>query len=133
MTNSATTHHGEQDESVKPIYKRRGLATCGPSVVTSNRVVDNRLVIPYNPYLTQRCNAHINVECRISVAACKYLFKYVHNVRLGIDGIVDTFHTHFAVILGVIRIRSLLNHHEIRRHSSKDIIDPSSYYKGGDR
>ena len=34
--------------------------------------------MPYNPYLTKKYNAHINVEVCSSVKAIKYLFKYVY-------------------------------------------------------
>jgi hypothetical protein len=45
-------------------------------------------------------------------------------IRLGIDGIIDIFRAYFAVISGVFRIRGLRKHHEVRRHSLDDIIDP---------
>ena len=40
--------------------------------------LDNRWVVPYNPYLTTKYNCHINVEICSSIAAIKYLFKYVY-------------------------------------------------------
>ncbi len=39
---------------------------------------DNRWVVPYNPYLSLFFNCHINVEVCSSVAAVKYLYKYVY-------------------------------------------------------
>jgi hypothetical protein len=39
---------------------------------------DNRWVVPYNPYLSLFFNCHINVEVCTSVAAVKYLYKYVY-------------------------------------------------------
>jgi hypothetical protein len=35
-------------------------------------------VVPYNPYLSLFFNCHINVEVCTSVAAVKYLYKYVY-------------------------------------------------------
>jgi hypothetical protein len=35
-------------------------------------------VVPYNPYLSLLFNCHINVEVCTSVAAIKYLHKYVY-------------------------------------------------------
>jgi hypothetical protein len=45
-------------------------------------------------------------------------------LRLGIDGIVYILQVHFAVILGTFRIRGLQKHHEIRRYTPDDIIEP---------
>lgn len=41
-------------------------------------VVDNRNVVPYNAYLLQRFECHINVELCQSLKAIKYLNKYVY-------------------------------------------------------
>lgn len=40
-------------------------------------LADNRHVVPYNPYLSQRYNSHINVEISTSSRAVKYLCKYI--------------------------------------------------------
>jgi hypothetical protein len=41
-------------------------------------VVDNRWVVPHNPYLTRKFNAHINIEVSAGIRSVKYLFKYVY-------------------------------------------------------
>jgi hypothetical protein len=38
--------------------------------------MDNRWVVPYNPYLCLKYNAHINVEICSSVQSVKYIYKY---------------------------------------------------------
>ena len=40
--------------------------------------LDKRSVVPYNPYLSKKYNAHINVEICSSIRSCKYLYKYVY-------------------------------------------------------
>ncbi|ONM33732.1 hypothetical protein ZEAMMB73_Zm00001d041806 [Zea mays] len=40
--------------------------------------LDNRWVVPYNPYLLQLFNYHINVEACGRIKAVKYLFKYIY-------------------------------------------------------
>ena len=40
--------------------------------------LDNRWVVPYNPYLLHLFNCHINVEACGSIKAAKYLFKYIY-------------------------------------------------------
>ena len=44
----------------------------------SGVLLDNKYVVPYNPYLSTKYNAHINVEICSSVQSCKYLYKYVY-------------------------------------------------------
>lgn len=63
--------------------------------------VDNRWVVPYNPFLAAKYNSHINVEIANSVATVKYIHKYIFKgpdraaVRIGannesyIDEITD--------------------------------------------
>ncbi len=49
-----------------------------PPPYSSSFVFDNPWVILYNPYLTIRYKCHINVEVCNSIAAVKYLYKYVY-------------------------------------------------------
>ncbi|GBM09784.1 hypothetical protein AVEN_101822-1 [Araneus ventricosus] len=60
--------------SVYPLYRR-----C-PSDTTfvRGREMDNRFVVPYNPYLLLKYNAHINVEVCTSLRAVKYIYKYIY-------------------------------------------------------
>ena len=58
-----------------PYYRRRN----DGKQVTKNKIpLDNRYVVPYNPYLSKKYNAHINVEIWSSIKSCKYLYKYVY-------------------------------------------------------
>ena len=47
------------------------------SILKGNNV-DNRWVVPYNPWLSKKYQAHINVEACMSVKAVKYLYKYIY-------------------------------------------------------
>ena len=58
-----------------PKYQRR---EDGNFVELGGNKLDNRWVVPYNPYLCLKYNAHINVEICSSIQSVKYLFKYVY-------------------------------------------------------
>lgn len=58
-----------------PHYRR---SDNGRTIVKGHHEVDNRWVVPYNPYLTKKYNAHINVEACTTIKSVKYLFKYVY-------------------------------------------------------
>ncbi|GBM82186.1 hypothetical protein AVEN_179500-1 [Araneus ventricosus] len=64
----------EEKGNVYPIYRRR--ATEPVQVVKYS--IYNRSVVPYNPWLLKKFNAHINVEVCASVKSVKYLYKYVY-------------------------------------------------------
>ena len=40
--------------------------------------LDNRYVVPYNPYLSKKYNAYINVQICTSIISCQYMYKYVY-------------------------------------------------------
>jgi hypothetical protein len=51
-------------------------------------ILDNRWVVPYNPYLLAKYDCHINVEICSTVKAVKYLYKYITK---GVDRAAVTF------------------------------------------
>lgn len=40
--------------------------------------VNNQWIVPYNPYLLQKYNCHINVEVCSTIKSVKYLYKYIY-------------------------------------------------------
>ncbi|XP_057747718.1 uncharacterized protein LOC130966917 [Arachis stenosperma] len=63
-----------------------------PVPINQNITVDNRWVVPYNPWLLLKYDCHINVEICSIIKSIKYLYKYcykgqdrvameVHNVK----------------------------------------------------
>ena len=65
------------DHDTYPKYRRRSHEDGGRIIETPNGPIDNSWIVPYNPYLTLKYNAHINVEVCVLALAAKYLFKYV--------------------------------------------------------
>ena len=68
---SFTTHFDDG----YPTYMRRNT---GESVRVRGVDLDNRWVIPYNPYLLEYFEFHMNVEICSTIKAVKYLYKYVY-------------------------------------------------------
>ena len=68
-------------EDAYPSYRRRssqkGGHTCTKCSNGHCTVFDNRHVVPYNPYLTQKYNCHINIEHLYSIETVKYIYKYI--------------------------------------------------------
>ncbi|KAG6711434.1 hypothetical protein I3842_05G052700 [Carya illinoinensis] len=58
-----------------PIYKR---SDNGITVKLRGHNLDNRWVVPYNPYLLATFDCHINVEIFSTIKVVKYLYKYVY-------------------------------------------------------
>src|SRR5437764_7768064 len=66
---TSTNKHGY------PVYRRRN---DGRKITRGSHVLDNRWIVPYNPYLCQKYDCHINVEICSSIRSVKYLYKYVY-------------------------------------------------------
>ncbi|GBN37344.1 hypothetical protein AVEN_133031-1 [Araneus ventricosus] len=64
----------EENVNGHPIYRRRAT----DPVQVGKYSINNRWVVPYNPWLLKKFNAHINVEVCASVKSVKYLYKYVY-------------------------------------------------------
>ena len=63
------------DDNSYPTYQRRNN---GRTFNKQALKLDNRWIVPYNPYLSAKYNAHINVEIATSITSVKYLYKYVY-------------------------------------------------------
>ncbi|XP_071740753.1 uncharacterized protein [Rutidosis leptorrhynchoides] len=63
------------DTNGYPIYRRRNN---GRTIKKQGHDLDNGNVVPYNPFLLKKYQAHINVEWCNQVGAIRYLFKYIH-------------------------------------------------------
>jgi hypothetical protein len=63
-----------------PLYRRRDHPHTAFERVVNGRTVtiDNRWVVPYNPYLTRRYKCHVNLEVCSSIKVIKYLYKYIY-------------------------------------------------------
>ncbi|GBN70824.1 hypothetical protein AVEN_69003-1 [Araneus ventricosus] len=81
----------EENVNGYPIYRRRATEP----VQVGKYSIYNRWVVPYNPWLLKKFNAHINVEVCASVKSVKYLYKYVYkghdaaSVKIQKEGALD--------------------------------------------
>ena len=67
------------DESSFPAYRRRAPEEGGETfMMPRGDTIDNRWVVPYNPFLLMKMDCHVNVVLISSVIAVKYVFKYQH-------------------------------------------------------
>lgn len=64
-----------QGKNGYPICRRRDDNRTGK---VRNTMLDNRWVVPYNPYHLSGYNCHINVEICSGLKAVKYLYKYIY-------------------------------------------------------
>ncbi len=59
-------------------YKRRKIMDDRGSETEQKKIIDNSWVVPYNPYLLAKYDAHINVIIPNTANSIKYLYKYVY-------------------------------------------------------
>ncbi|XP_016173713.1 uncharacterized protein LOC107616245 [Arachis ipaensis] len=78
------------DEDGYPIYRRRNM---GVTVKINDVDIDNRFVVPYNPLLLMKYQAHINLEFCNKSNVIKYLFKYINKGSDWVTATVgETYH-----------------------------------------
>ncbi|XP_041011267.1 uncharacterized protein LOC121255037 [Juglans microcarpa x Juglans regia] len=58
-----------------PQYRR---CDNGITVKVRGKNLDNRWVVPHNPYLLAKFDCHLNVEICSTIKAVKYLYKYIY-------------------------------------------------------
>nr|XP_027086482.1 uncharacterized protein LOC113708217 [Coffea arabica] len=69
------TDYTTYTEDGYPHYRRRMDGRC---VRVRDHLLDNRWVVPYNPYLLALFDCHLNVEICSTIKLVKYLYKYVY-------------------------------------------------------
>jgi hypothetical protein len=79
--------HTSFDATGYPVYRRRDF---GHTVTKKEVVLDTRSVVPYNPKLLMKYQAHINIEYCNKSNCIKYLFKYINK---GVDRVTAALQT----------------------------------------
>ena len=108
-----------------PLYRRRN---DGKTIQKIKKRFTNRHVVPYNPELSRKFDAHINVEVCATVLAVKYLFKCILK---GADRLQGQFENKFNELLKYVLERYLAASDAIWRffhfHYMKKVIASLDY------
>ena len=89
------SHATSSTKESLPLY-RRGYNS--GTIEVGGIKLGNRLVVPYNPWISMKFNANINIENCSTGSAVKYLYKYVYKAM-----IEPFWDSKRASILGLIR------------------------------
>ncbi|XP_027089557.1 uncharacterized protein [Coffea arabica] len=65
----------KHEKNSYPIYRRRD---DGTRIYIREHELDNRWIVPYNPYILVKYDCHINVEICSAIEAVKYIYKYIY-------------------------------------------------------
>nr|XP_027071785.1 uncharacterized protein LOC113696591 [Coffea arabica] len=69
------SEYTKHEKNSYPIYRRRD---DGSKIYIREHELDNRWIVPYNPYLLAKYDCHINVEIYSAIEAVKYIYKYIY-------------------------------------------------------
>ncbi|XP_027156957.1 uncharacterized protein LOC113758203 [Coffea eugenioides] len=69
------SEYTKHEKNSYPIYRRRD---DGSKIYIKEHELDNRWIVPYNPYLLAKYDCHINVEIYSAIEAVKYIYKYIY-------------------------------------------------------
>lgn len=96
-----------------PAYRRRDDGRCVEKLVHGRTIpINNRYVVPYNPFLLKHFKAHINVELCSSIKSVKYLHKYAYK-------------GHDTASIRITSDHSTANYDEITTYQSTRFVSPS--------
>ncbi|XP_028301369.1 uncharacterized protein LOC114462606 [Gouania willdenowi] len=118
-------HNTSFSDNSYPLYRRRAQDAPGsPNLKTIrggiNVPVNNEWVVPYNPFLLLRYNAHINLEIVSTVSSVKYLCKYLEK---GPDQCLVRLN-----VAEDVAAREQLRHDEVTRYELGRYVTASEAY-----